>query len=72
MKGERYYFEQIRSSVSSFYWVGRMLQKVGDDILSCSDYSDFSFSSKDFVFDENIRYTELELITRVVPDITMT
>ena len=49
-----------------------MLQDVGDDI----DYWLFRFlillQGHDFVFDENIRYTELELITRVVPDITMT
>ena len=32
MKGERYYFEQSDPHSGSFYWVGWMLQKVGDDI----------------------------------------
>ena len=38
-----------------------MLQDVGDDIF-------ILLLGHDFVFDENIRYAELELITRVVPD----
>ena len=38
-----------------------MLQDVGDDIF-------ILLLGHHFVFDENIRYAELELITRVVPD----